>query len=232
MAKSKFSYVKEFEQLDKLMNETFVVIRLDGHKFHSFTKTNNFIKPNDQRNLHLLNHCASQIMLQYPDILLSYGQSDEYSFVLSKSSQVYQRRSFKITSLIVSLFTSLYIQNWTSFFDVSMIDTPCFDCRAIVYPNLDILKDYLMWRQVDCHVNNLYNTTFWALVKNGKTNQQAEEILRKTLKKDKHEIMFQFGINYNNELDIFKKGSVLIRIGGIVEVLHDDILRVLERVLQ
>ena len=26
------------------------------------------------------------------------------------------------------------------------------------------IKDYMRWRQVDCHINNLFNTTFWALV--------------------------------------------------------------------
>jgi len=30
------------------------------------------------------------------------------------------------------------------------------------------------------------------------------------VKKEKNEILFQLGINYNDEKDIFKKGSVLI----------------------
>ncbi|OTF71694.1 tRNA(His) guanylyltransferase-like protein, partial [Euroglyphus maynei] len=38
-----------------------------------------------------------------------------------------------------------------------------FDGRCILYPNERTLLDYLRWRQVDCHINNLYNTTFHAL---------------------------------------------------------------------
>ncbi len=33
----------------------------------------------------------------------------------------------------------------------------------MLYPNERTLTDYLRWRQVDCHINNLYNTAFYAL---------------------------------------------------------------------
>lgn len=29
------------------------------------------------------------------------------------------------------------------------------------------VRDYFAWRQADCHINNLYNTCFWALVADG-----------------------------------------------------------------
>ena len=50
---------------------------------------------------------------------------------------------------------------------------PFFDGRVVVYPREDVVRDYFAWRQVDCHVNNLYNTTFWALV------EKMHEALRK-----------------------------------------------------
>ena len=30
---------------------------------------------------------------------------------------------------------------------------PVFDGRAILYPNADVLRDYLAWRQVDCKLS-------------------------------------------------------------------------------
>lgn len=79
---------------------------------------------------------------------------------------------------------------------------PTFDGRAVVYPTRQNLRDYLSWRHVDCsfpfcllhgrsrwylgeadagatgHINNLYNTTFWALVqKGGMSNRDAEKEL-------------------------------------------------------
>ncbi|MCJ1236321.1 tRNA-His guanylyltransferase [Varicellaria rhodocarpa] len=63
------------------------------------------------------------------------------------------------------------------------------------------------------HINNLYNTTFWAMVqKGGMGTTEAEAELKGTISGDKNEILFsRFGINYNNEESIFKKGSVVYR---------------------
>ena len=74
---------------------------------------------------------------------------------------------------------------------------PSFDGRVVLYPSSSNLRDYMSWRQVDCksiaaarktqtmlkyfvgHINNLYNTTFWALVqKGGMDVRQAEEMLK------------------------------------------------------
>ena len=74
---------------------------------------------------------------------------------------------------------------------------------AIINPNLTLAG----------HINNLYNTTFWALVQQGGMEaREAEQRLSGTVSSDKNEILFkEFGINYNNEPDCFKKGTVLYR---------------------
>ena len=54
-----------------------------------------------------------------------------------------------------------------------------FDARTVSYPTNQNLRDYLSWRQADCHINNLYNTCFWSLVQQGgKTEQEAEQLLK------------------------------------------------------
>ena len=107
---------------------------------------------------------------------------------------------------------------------------PTFDGRAVCYPRIGIVRDYLRWRQVDCHINNLYNTCFWALVqRGGMGNVEAEAALKGTYASDKNEILFQrFGVNYNNEPEIFKKGSTLVReltstSGDRSEVMNGDV---------
>ncbi|KAL9041893.1 MAG: hypothetical protein Q9180_000974 [Flavoplaca navasiana] len=98
------------------------------------------------------------------------------------------------------------------------------------------MRDYLSWRQADCHINNLYNTAFWALVQKGDVGTtEAEEILKVlrpvifgracitivqgTVASQKNEILFsRFGINYNDEPEQFKKGSVLFRDYGAVSI--------------
>jgi tRNA(His) guanylyltransferase len=80
---------------------------------------------------------------------------------------------------VVSLFASNYVMAWPTFFGTQAIEyPPCFDSRTVCYPSDQNLKDYLNWRQADCHINNLYNTTFWALVHDGLTETEAEDKLK------------------------------------------------------
>ncbi|CEI90262.1 hypothetical protein CU097_010460 [Rhizopus azygosporus] len=213
MANSKYEYVRQFELADNMLPNTWLVVRVDGRGFHRFSQTHNFEKPNDRRSIDLMNRCAIEVMKDIKDITMAYGQSDEYSFVLPKTTNLYSRRSSKIASTIVSLFASNFVMHWSTYFgDEKLQYAPCFDSRVVCYPNDQVLRDYLNWRQADCHINNLYNTTFWALVKSGMKESEAEAKLRGSFAKDKNEILFStFNINYNNIDPIYRKGSTIIR---------------------
>ena len=64
---------------------------------------------------------------------------------------------------------------------------PSFDGRAVLYPDAKNVRDYFAWRQADCippfdkadtgHINNLHNTTYWALVNQGMSEQDATKRL-------------------------------------------------------
>lgn len=213
MAKSKYEYVKSFEIQDCLLQNTWIVVRVDGRNFHKFSENHYFTKPNDIRALNLMNRAAIKVMLEFKDIIIAYGQSDEYSFVLRKDTMLFNRRGSKIMTYINSMFSASYVYYWREYFDIFLKYPPVFDSRIVLYPSNENLRDYLSWRQVDCHINNLYNTTFWTLIqKGGLTNSEAEQKLCGTFSADKHELLFsQFGINYNNELELFKKGTTLLR---------------------
>ena len=129
-----------------------------------------------------MNCAARLVMNSFADIWLAYGQSDEFSFVLSRDSNLYNRRSDKISSVICSSFTSAYMHFFKSYmgYDLEIPFLPVFDSRCICYPDLPTLRDYLAWRQVDCHINNLYNTCFWSLVHSGVSNNEAEKQLSPT----------------------------------------------------
>lgn len=177
-----------------------------------------------------MNAAAQHTLQVIPNILIGYGHSDEYSFVFHKSTTLFERRSAKIASTVVSTFTAAYVHLWPTIFnngqDSSHADNaqskdvpldlshlPTFDSRTVLYPSINNLRDYMSWRQADCHINNLYNTTFWTLVqRGGMSNTEAEELLKGTLSSDKNEILWsKFSLNYNNEPEIFRKGSVVYR---------------------
>lgn len=55
----------------------------------------------------------------------------------------------------MSCFTGNYVRLWPQFLpEQPLLYTPVFDARAVCYPNLAVLKDYLAWRQADTHINN------------------------------------------------------------------------------
>ncbi|XP_071090024.1 probable tRNA(His) guanylyltransferase isoform X1 [Haliotis cracherodii] len=214
MAKSKFEYVKQFELEDKCLPNCWIVIRIDGKGFHRFSDTHHFVKPNDERSLGLMTRAALAVMEDFKDVVMAYGQSDEYSFVFKKHTTMYNRRGSKIMTNLVSLFSSAFVMNWPRYFATQELQyPPAFDARVVLYPSDQNLKDYLSWRQADCHINNLYNTVFWKLVQERcLTPAQSQEKLKGTLSSDKNEILFsEFNINYNNLPELYRKGTVLIR---------------------
>lgn len=168
MAKSSFEYVKKFEQDDTLLPNTWIVVRLDGKCFHKFSEDHNFQKPNDLRALSLMNYAAFKVLHEFNDLLMAFGQSDEYSFIFKKNSSLYKRRAAKLLTTINSKFSSSYVFYWNKFFDKQVLKyPPTFDGRIVLYPSDENLIDYLKWRQADVHINNLYNTTFWTLILQG-----------------------------------------------------------------
>jgi len=115
---------------------------------------------------------------------------------------------------LTSLFTSSYVFNWPKYLPNNPLQyPPSFDGRIVLYPGEQQVRDYFAWRQADTHINNLYNTAFWALVQQGgETTTQAHATLRGTVAKEKHEILFtRFQVNYNQIDERFRKGSVLVR---------------------
>ncbi|KAM5562640.1 tRNA(His) guanylyltransferase 1 [Rosa sericea] len=201
-------YLKSFQFGKKLMPSMWIVIRIDGCHFHRFTEVHEFVKPNDEQALNLMNSCAVAVVKEFPDIIFSYGVSDEYSFVFKKDSQFCQRQASEMVSVIVSFFTSSYVTKWRVFFPQKELKCPpYFDGRAVCYPSSDILRDYLAWRQVDCHINNQYNTCFWELVMSGKGKSEAQNLLKGTQAGDKDILLKQFGIDYNKLQVMFRQGS-------------------------
>ncbi|KAI3501029.1 hypothetical protein L1887_28885 [Cichorium endivia] len=98
---------------------------------------------------------------------------------------------------------------WKEFFPKKDLKYPLnFDGRVVCYPSYDIIRDYLTWRQVDCHINNQYNTCFWMLVNSGKTTKEAQTLLKGTQTQEKNQMLSNlFNIDYKTLPIIFRNGS-------------------------
>ncbi|GKD67445.1 tRNA(His) guanylyltransferase 1-like protein isoform X1, partial [Tanacetum coccineum] len=155
-----------------------------------------------------MNSCAVAVLEEFNDFIFAYGESDEYSFVLKINSELFQRRASETVSAICLFFTATYVIKWKEFFPQKELKClPNFDGRAVSYPTSAIIRDYLAWRQVDCHINNQYNTCFWMLVKSGKTTREAQSKLKGTQTQEKNQILSEFGIDYSMLPIMFRNGS-------------------------
>ncbi|KAK0533920.1 tRNA-His guanylyltransferase [Tilletia horrida] len=214
MANSKYAYVRSFELPDPVLPNTYMVVRIDGKGFHEFSAQHGFAKPNDGPALELMNEAARHVLQELKgQVVLAFGESDEYSFLFSKTCALYNRRESKIVTHVVSLFTGAYIFHWPRFMPNTPLQRPpSFDGRLVMYPSAKEVRDYFSWRQVDTHINNLYNTTFWALIQQGgMTEHQANEELRHTISAQKHEILYaRFQINYDRLPQMYRKGTTLV----------------------
>ncbi|GMH09297.1 hypothetical protein Nepgr_011138 [Nepenthes gracilis] len=233
IAKIDPDYVRSFQFDSKLMPSTWIVVRIDGCHFHRFCEIHEFEKPNDKLALELMNSCAVALLQEFQDIIFAYGVSDEYSFILKKDSQLYQRQASNIMSVIVSFFTAVYVMKWVAFFPQKELKyAPSYDGRVVCFPSSEIVQDYLAWRQVDCHINNQYNTCFWMLVKSGKSKSEAQHTLKGTQSQEKYELLAQqFAINYSTLPAIFRLGSsvfredvVIYEKGSLIENLQNQVV--------
>lgn len=129
------------------------------------------------------------------------------------NTSIYNRRRFKLENVLCSLFTSSYVYLWKRFKqNIKLLYPPTFDSRIILYQTSQNVRDYLSWRQIDCHINNLYNILFWKLIIIGKkTEKEARLILEGTSSYQKKKILLKkFRIKYTDEPSIFKKGTIYL----------------------
>ena len=103
---------------------------------------------------------------------------------------------------------------------------PAFDARAVAYPTARVLRDYLSWRQADCHINNQYNACFWALVQaGGMSRESAQAELKGTLADAKNELLHsRFGISYGALPALERKGTTLHR-ARVAELVKPGVTR-------
>ena len=197
-----------------------------------------------------MDHCAKSLLEQLkPHILLSYGFSDQFSFVLDRSSDFCGRNLTDILSVLVSSFTSNYVFNWRTYFDKQLKYAPAFKGTTLLLPNEESLVSYLLTKQHECYILNLNSTLYSALVgryrrydlnesdgyklvehqiggelppenkgetqKNARlplSNEDALSLIKNEIDSVSkiNEFLFkEYGINYNNEPELFRKGSLI-----------------------
>jgi tRNA(His) 5'-end guanylyltransferase len=182
-----------------LPRRSYVVIRIDGRGFHTFTK--NLERPYSRQLADALDQAALALCQEMIGCRFAYGQSDEYSFLLTDFEKETAPLWFdgnvqKIVSVSASLFTAYFNRAFPS------DNIAAFDSRVLVISQKAEVEKYFLWRQLDASANSINmlasaHYTHAELV--GKSNTE------------KHEMLFAKGINWAKQASDFKRGRVVRR---------------------
>jgi len=178
---------------------THVILRIDGRGFHTFTK--DMERPYCRRLADALDEAALKLCQEMIGCRFAYGQSDEYSFVLSDIEPLDARLWFdgnvqKMVSVSASLFTAFFNQAFDG-------DQPAaFDSRLLVIAQREEVEKYLLWRQLDASANSLNMLA--------SAHFSHEELVGRSTA-EKHELLHGKGINWAKEPADFKRGRAVVR---------------------
>jgi tRNA(His) guanylyltransferase len=176
---------------------THCVIRIDGRAFHTFTKE--LARPWSQPLSTALDAAAMHLCSEMMGCRFAYGQSDEYSFLLTDYDRPQTRPWFegnvqKMVSVAASLFTAAFARAWSG--DAMA----AFDARLLVIPQREEVQRYFLWRQLDAEANSLNMLA--------SAHYNHKQLLGKSTQ-EKHDLLHAKGINWARQPTAFKRGRIV-----------------------
>lgn len=205
-----------FDELDKKMRvyeqsldqiilpETYMVARLDGRGFTKLTKEKcEFEAPFDVRFRDMMVHTVEALMDCGFRVIYGFTESDEISLLFAPGDNTFGRKVRKYNSTLAGEASAAFS------LEVGRVAT--FDCRVVPLPNIEKVRDYFLWRQEDAHRNSLNSHCYWMLRKEGKSVNEATEMLEGKTVAFKNELLFSRGINFDKLPAWQKRGIGLWR---------------------
>lgn len=135
-----------------------IYARIDGRSFSSFT--NKMQRPFDRRMLDCMNLTLCDLV-EKTNPIIGYHQSDEISLLWHyekpETEAFFGGKIFKLTSVLASLTTALFIKNlqdcFTDAAHLYTLKAPHFDCRVFQLPDKWEAVNAFVWRNQDCKKN-------------------------------------------------------------------------------
>lgn len=183
-----------------------IYARIDGRCFSKFTK--GMERPYDKMLSDTM-VAVTKFLVEETHALIGYTQSDEISLAWSSetytSEVFFNRRIFKMTSSLAALASAkfnqlgLHIAAW----EARMKAIPTFDCRIYQVPNRDELANCFLWRELDATKNAISMAAQY---------YYSHKELHEKNGKEKQEMLFAKGVNFNDYPAFFKRGTYVRRV--------------------
>ena len=178
----------------------FMVARLDGRSFTRLTKqVCPFEVPFDARFRDLMVATTRSLMTCGFRVRYAYTESDEISLLFDSDERVFGRKLRKFNSTLAGEASAQ--------FSLRLGRAASFDCRVSQLPSAELVVDYFRWRNEDAARNALNSWCYWTLRGNGMNEQEANKQLLGRSVSQKNELLFQYGINFN-EIPSWQKRGV------------------------
>lgn len=180
-----------------------VVARLDGKNFSKFTR--GMERPYDKRLSDLMVQTTAYLVKE-TNACVGYTQSDEISlawYSTDVKSQIYfDGRVQKMVSVLAAE-CSVYFNNWCEEGFLRASSTrPVFDCRVWQLPTLEEAANTFLWRELDASKNSVSMAA--------QEYFSHKELMHKS-GKEKVEMLFRKGVNWNDYPAFFKRGTFVQR---------------------
>lgn len=167
-----------------------IVARLDGRGFTRLTKDLcRFEAPFDPRFRDLMTVACRRLMDCGFNVLLAYSESDEISLLFHPDEESFGRKPRKWISVLAGEASAA--------FSLALGQAASFDARLSVLPGRDQVIDYFRWRMADAARCCLNGHAHWLLRRQGLSARAASARLLGLGRGDKHELLFQAGINFD-----------------------------------
>lgn len=188
---------------------TYMIVRVDGKAFHTYTKGS--VRPYDASVANAMDAAALALAAEMKGCQFGYGQSDEFSF-LTTDFDTYQAEPWfkgnvqKIVSVSASIFTAAF--NFARMQQrpelkgdaLKALLSASFDARVFVVPARAEVSNYFLWRQQDAEHNSLNMLA---------SHYFTHKELLNVTNSQRHELLHSKGVNWNDCPADQKRGRVV-----------------------
>ena len=177
----------------------YIVARIDGRSFTKLTKeVHKFNAPFDERFRDLMVETVKHLMNCGFNVIYGYTESDEISLLFNHNETTFGRKTRKFISILAGEASAK--------FSSLLGHVGAFDCRLSELPNKQLVQDYFRWRNEDAHRNALNAHCYWRLRKDNFSQGEATSKIEGLSIAAKNELLFQYGINFNELPNWQKRG--------------------------
>lgn len=195
-----------------LPRRSYLVIRIDGKAFHTYTK--GLERPFDDGLIEDMDLTAAYLCKNIMGAKLAYVQSDEISIVVTdfetnSTEAWFDNNLQKIVSISASMATVKFNElrlkrNLNNLFDEKGFKhkSAMFDARVFQVPLRIEVENYLIWRQQDATRNSIAAVA---------QSLYSTEELKRVNSDKQQELIFQKGINWNDYSSRKKRGGLILK---------------------